>query len=87
MRFLIATAGGAALVSEASEDEGPARRNKHVVEVARSDLASAVTELIADETRRRALVEASQELLRADLAMASCVGRVLEPSLGNMPRA
>lgn len=81
MRFLIATAGGAALVNEASEDDWLPRRDEHVIEVPRPQLAGAVTALLSDEPRRRVLVDASQELLRTELAMSSCVRRVIEPGV------
>ncbi len=80
IRYVLATAGGAALVNEETFDEWLPNPHELVVEVARDRLADEVVDLLADEPRRRHLVEAGQELLRIDLSMARCLAQVIQPN-------
>lgn len=77
LRYLLASAGGAAVVNEETFDDWLPRSEEHVVEVPRDELAGAVLSLLEDEDRRVGLVNASQELLRHELSMRHCLGRVL----------
>jgi len=77
MRFLLVTAGGAALVNEETFDVWLPRPEEHIVEAPREGLAAAVLSLLDDEDRRRRLVDASQNLLRTELSMGKCLTRVL----------
>lgn len=84
LRFLLVTAGGAALVNEETFDDWLPRPEEHVVEAPRDELAGAVLSLLADEDRRRRLANASQELLRTELSMGACLERVLASMANKM---
>ncbi len=79
IRYVLVTAAGAALVNEQTFDEWLPDPERHVVEVSRERLADEVVGLLADEPRRRQLVDAGQELLRNELSMADCLARAVLP--------
>ena len=66
-RFILATAAGAAIVSEPMAQPAPLVPGVHYVEAETGDLARAIVELLADEPRRQRMVEAAQQLLTTDL--------------------
>lgn len=78
VRYVLATAAGAALVAEESDDEWLPDRPHRVVETALDGLADAVRALAADEERRRRLVKAGQQLLTGDWSMANSLVGLLE---------
>jgi hypothetical protein len=65
--FILASAAGAALVTEPLIKPAPLVAGVHYVEAEASDLARAVRELLADEPRRLRMVEAAQALLTGEL--------------------
>lgn len=77
-RFMVAAAAGAALVTEPLRNPPPLVADEHYVEAPAELLADALLSLLADEPRRRRLVEASQQLLAGNLAMASVLPRLLD---------
>jgi hypothetical protein len=77
LRFMFAAAAGAVLVSEPCDDPRPLIPGKHYVEAPVEGLAAAIRDTLADEPRRRQIVEAGQELLRGELAMSRTLERVL----------
>jgi hypothetical protein len=66
-RFVLSAAAGAALISEPLRQPQPLVPGVHYVEADTADLAQATRDLLADEPRRRRLVEAAQALLVSDL--------------------
>ncbi len=85
MRYLLATAGGAALVNEETLDDWLPELDRHVVEVPAERLADEVMALLNDEPRRRRLVDTGQQLLRDELSMRNCLQRVLNVGADNIP--
>ena len=77
VRLLLGSASGAAIVAEEAGSADPAIPGVHYLEGAAETLPSLIRELLADEPRRRRLVEASQALLSSSLSMRACLGRVL----------
>lgn len=77
LRFLLATAAGAALAAEPAVKAGALAAGRHFVAAEIDRLAEATLEILADEPRRQALVRAAQDLLRGPLAMATCLEEVL----------
>lgn len=77
-RFIVATAGGAALVTEPLASSQPLVAGEHYVEAPAQEMAEAVRALLADEPRRLRLVEAGQRLLATDLHMRQVLPRVLK---------
>jgi hypothetical protein len=77
-RFLIATAGGAALVAEECGDTWAGGMDACMAEVPQQKLARTVQALLADEERRRTLVTAGQALLHNELSMAHALQRVID---------
>ena len=65
--FILATAAGAALVTEPLLKPEPLVPGVHYIEADASGLAQATLELLADEPRRLRMVEAAQALLATDL--------------------
>jgi hypothetical protein len=80
LRFILATAAGAALVSEPSHDPSPAVPGIHYEEAALGDLAAVARQLASDEPRRRRMVEASQALITGPLAMWPRIEAALDGS-------
>lgn len=76
-RLLLGLAAGAAVVTEPMADPHPFVPGVHFVSAPLEALADEAAALIADEPRRRRIVEAGQELLRGELAMERCLERVL----------
>lgn len=77
-RFILAAAAGAALVSEPLVQPEPLVPGVHYVEAATSRLGEATLELLADEPRRRRMVDAAQTLLLGDLDLHRTLPRALE---------
>lgn len=77
LRFMFAAAAGAVLVSEPCDDPRPLVPGEHYVEAAVERLPDAIRDILADEPRRRRIVEAGQELLRGELAMRRTLERVI----------
>ncbi|MEA2677051.1 MAG: hypothetical protein QOJ81_1192 [Chloroflexota bacterium] len=65
--FILASAAGAALLTEPLIKPAPLVAGVHYVEAEAADLARAARDLLADEPRRLRMVEAAQQLLRTDL--------------------
>ena len=76
VRFVMAAAAGAVLVTEPFEGPTPLVPGVHHVEAPAGRLADAVRSVLASETLARTVAEAAQSLLRTDLAMANCLGRL-----------
>lgn len=76
--FILASAAGAALVTEPLVRPEPLVPGVHYVEAGSSDLAKAARDLLLDEPRRLRIVEAAQALLTSDLDLR----RNLESALG-----
>jgi hypothetical protein len=68
-RWIVASAAGAAVVTEPLTSPEPLVPGVHYLETATGALAQAVERLLADEPARRRLVDAAQELLAGDLHM------------------
>ena len=85
LRLVIALAGGAAVVSETMPDPAPFIPGVHFVEAPPERLAQETAELLADEPRRRRIVEAGQALLAGELTMTRSLARVLD-ALDRAPR-
>jgi hypothetical protein len=66
-RFVLSAAAGAAMISEPIARPAPLIPGVHYLEADTADLARAASDLLADEPRRRRLVEAAQSLLTSDL--------------------
>lgn len=80
-RFIVATAAGAALVTEPLADPWPLVPGVHYVEATAAEMAEAVRSLLDDESRRRRMVEAAQQLISTELHMRT----ILPPVLGTSP--
>jgi hypothetical protein len=78
-RFILAAAAGAALVSEPLDQPQPLVPGVHYMEAATSRLGEATLELLADEPRRRRIVDAAQALLTGELDLR----RTLPIALGS----
>lgn len=76
IRWLHATAAGAVLVTEPFEDARPLVPDTHFVQAGADDLARATAAILADEPRRRSIVERSQALLRDELHMRTSLRRL-----------
>ncbi|MEP7360058.1 MAG: glycosyltransferase [Chloroflexota bacterium] len=76
-RFVLSAAAGAAMISEPLAQPQPLVPGVHYVEAAATDLARIARDLLADEPRRRRLVEAAQELLRTELDLRQTLQRAL----------
>lgn len=85
VRYLLATAAGAALVAEPG-DAWPLEADVHLVEARADRLADAVRELLDDEPHRCRLVSAGQELLGGRLSMRRSVRDVLRLDGNSQPR-
>jgi hypothetical protein len=68
-RFILAAAAGAAMVTEPLERPEPLVPGVHYVEAATPRLGEATLELLADEPRRRRIVDAAQTLLAGELSL------------------
>jgi hypothetical protein len=75
--FILASAAGAALVTEPLRRPEPLVQGVHYVEADTADLARAASELLSDEPRRRRIVEAAQALLTTDLDLRQTLPRAL----------
>jgi hypothetical protein len=78
IRYVLATAAGAALVSEPTDDDWVNDRQRYVTEAEPDVMADTITELLGDEDQRRRLVANGQQLLSTDLLMSTALSRVLE---------
>lgn len=65
--FILASAAGAALVTEPLAKFGPLEPGVNCITAEAGGLAQAARDLLADEPRRRRMVEAAQALLTSDL--------------------
>jgi hypothetical protein len=70
-------AAGAVLVSEPMAEPHPFVPGVHFVEAAPERMAAVTRALLADEPRRRRIVEAGQALLRDELTMTRSLAAVL----------
>ena len=77
LRWLLASAAGAAYVVEPIDDPSPFRVGVDHVEAPVESLIDEVAQLLDDEPRRRSIAEAAQHLLRGELAMHRSLERVL----------
>jgi hypothetical protein len=75
--FILASAAGAALVTEPLIRPEPLVPGVHYVEAPTADLAAAARDLLDDEPRRRRLVEAAQALLESDLDLRRTLPRAI----------
>ncbi len=78
LRLVLALAAGSVVVSEPMRDPHPFVPGIHFIEAPLDQLASEATALLADEARRRRIVEAGQTLLAEELTMGRCLSRVLD---------
>ena len=76
-RLVMALAAGAAVVSEPMKTPDPFVPGVHFISAPVENLGDEARALLADEPRRRLIVDAGQELLRGDLAMENCLRQVL----------
>ncbi len=77
IRMVLASAAGAAYLSEPLSDSGRWVRGRDHRQAALPELPMLIREMLADEPGRRLMVEAGQELIRDELSMAACLGRLL----------
>ena len=77
IRLVLALAAGAVVVSEPMLEAHPFVPGVHFVHAPLDRLSAETTALLADEPRRRRIVEAGQALLADELTMACCLRRVL----------
>ena len=77
LRFLIAMAAGAVVVSEPLDDPYPFVPGRDHIEAPAGQIAGAVAAVLADEAYRRAIAESGQALLGGDLSMRTSLERVL----------
>lgn len=78
IRFVLASAAGAAVVTEGSPDEPMAGSPAALVRAPTTDLADAVVALLRDEDRRRALVAAAQDQLSGEMSMEASLMRLID---------
>jgi hypothetical protein len=76
-RLLLALAAGAAVVTDPMEDPHPFVPGIHYVEAPLENLLDEAGALLADEPRRRRIVQAGQALLANELSMTRSLARVL----------
>ena len=76
-RFILAAAAGAAMVTEPLDQPQPLVPGIHYMEAETARLAEATLELLADEPRRRRMVDAAQTLLLGDLDLHHNLARAL----------
>lgn len=77
LRFVLASAAGAAVISEPSLDSWPLVPGTHFIEAPIDRISEATQELLADEPRRQQMVKEAQQLLRGPLAMWECLKAAL----------
>ncbi len=77
LRFLTAMAAGAVMVTEPLDDPHPFIPGVDHIEAPTDKIVAAVATLLADEKNRRAIAEAGQARLTADLSMRVALERVL----------
>ncbi len=80
--FILASAAGAALVTEPLTRPEPLVPGVHYMEAAASELGAAARALLADEPRRLRMVEAAQALLAQELDLRRTLPRALGVSRG-----
>lgn len=76
-RFIVASAAGAAIVSEPFVDSWPLVAGVHYLESAVDKMPATIAALLADEPRRRRIVDAAQEMLRTEMSLERVLPRVL----------
>lgn len=81
-RFIVASAAGAALVSEPLARPEPLIPGVHYVEAREDGMANAVAALLADEAARLRQVEVAQALLSGELHMSRVLPKVLDGLVG-----
>jgi hypothetical protein len=77
LRLLLATAAGAAMVTEPMTDPYPFEPGRHFVSAPAARLLSEARALTTDERRRREIVDNAQALCAAELTMGRSLERVL----------
>lgn len=75
--FILASAAGAALVTEPLTRPEPLVAGVHYIEAPEAELAAAARDLLNDEARRQRMVEAAQALLTAELDLRQTLPRAL----------
>lgn len=78
LRYVLATAGGAAFAGEQTEDDWLPDAADYAVQAPLPQLANEVRALASDEERRRQLVEAGQRLLAGEWSMTNSVMHLLD---------
>ena len=76
-RLILSAAAGAAMISEPLDHPEPLVPGVHYIEADTDGLAAAIQDLLADEPRRRRIVEAAQALLTTDLDLRRTLPRAL----------
>lgn len=76
-RFILASAAGAAVVTEPIDNPLPFQRGVHYLESPAAEMADMLCGLLADEKRRGELVAAAQALLATEMSMARVLPRVV----------
>lgn len=76
-RLILSAAAGAAMVSEPLDHPEPLIPGVHYIEADTHDLARATLDLLANEARRRRIVEAAQALLTSELDLRRNLPRAL----------
>ncbi|MFI5225385.1 MAG: glycosyltransferase [Candidatus Limnocylindrales bacterium] len=79
IRLTIGLAAGLVVVTEPLDDPRPFVPGEHFVSAPADRLAAEALDLVADEDRRRRIVESGQQFLRTRLTMAATLCDVLAP--------
>ncbi len=77
IRYVLATAAGAVMVTEPAADRGPVLAGTHLVQARPEEMARATVDLLADDERRQAMVSAGRALLVGELSMTRALERLL----------
>jgi hypothetical protein len=80
IRLVIGIAAGLVVVTEPLDDPRPFVPGEHFISAPSDRLAAEALDLVADEDRRRRIVENGQRLLRTELGMAAALARVFAPA-------
>jgi len=79
IRIVVGLAAGLVVVTEPLDDPRPFVPGEHFIAAPPDRLAAEALALVADEDRRRHIVETGQRFLRERLSMAACLAEVLAP--------
>lgn len=85
-RFILASAAGAAVVTEPFDSPWPLEPGVHYLESSAARMADTIAHLLDDETARRRLVAAAQALLAGEMHMARVLPRVLGAASNQQPQ-